>query len=92
MSVQPEDHSLSLASGEKIQYDKLLLATGAEPIIPPVPGMDDPRVQQCWHLEDAERIIDLAKPGARAVQVGAGFIGCIILESWVLREVDLTEV
>jgi NAD(P)H-nitrite reductase large subunit len=92
VSVQPEDHSLSLASGEKIQYDKLLLATGAEPIIPPVPGMDDPRVQQCWHLEDAERIIDLAKPGARAVQVGAGFIGCIILESWVLREVDLTVV
>ena len=70
VSVQPEDHSLSLASGGNIQYDKLLLATGAEPIIPPVPGMDDPRVQQCWQLEDAERIIDLAKPGARAVQVG----------------------
>ncbi|NBT29056.1 MAG: NAD(P)/FAD-dependent oxidoreductase [Gammaproteobacteria bacterium] len=85
-------HTVSLADGQTIGYDKLLLATGAEPIIPPVPGMDDPRVQQCWHLEDAERIIDLAKPGARAVQVGAGFIGCIILESWVLREVNLTVV
>ena len=92
VAVDPPGHQVSLAEGGKVSYDKLLLATGAEPIIPPVPGMDDPRVQQCWHLEDAQKIIELAKPGARAVQVGAGFIGCIILESWVLREVDLTVV
>ena len=90
VSVEPGTHQVVLADGQQVSYDKLLLATGAEPIIPPVPGMDDPRVQQCWHLEDAKRIIELAKPGARAVQVGAGFIGCIILESWVLREVNLT--
>ncbi len=90
--VDASAHQLILADGQQFNYDKLLLATGAEPIIPPVPGMDDPRVQQCWHLEDAKKIIELAKPGARAVQVGAGFIGCIILESWVLREVDLTVV
>ena len=91
-AVDPKGHTVTLEDGQEIKYDKLLLATGAEPIIPPVSGMDDPRVQQCWHLEDAERIIELAKPGARAVQVGAGFIGCIILESWVLREVNLTVV
>ena len=91
-AVDVAEHKVMLGDGSAIDYDKLLIATGAEPIIPPVSGMDDPRVQQCWHLEDAERIIELAKPGARAVQVGAGFIGCIILESWVLREVDLTVV
>ena len=91
-TVDAAGHKVMLNDGSAIDYDKLLIATGAEPIIPPVAGMDDPRVQQCWHLEDAERIIELAKPGARAVQVGAGFIGCIILESWVLREVDLTVV
>ena len=91
-AVDPIGHAVTLSDGQQISYDKLLLATGAEPIIPPVSGMDDPRVQQCWHLEDAQRIIELAKPGARAVQVGAGFIGCIILESWVLREVNLTVV
>ena len=90
--VDTSAHQIILADGQQFNYDKLLLATGAEPIIPPVPGMDDPRVQQCWHLEDAKKIIELAKPGARAVQVGAGFIGCIILESWVLREVNLTVV
>ena len=92
VAVDVDAHQVSLADGQQFNYDKLLLATGAEPIIPPVPGMDDPRVQQCWHLEDAKKIIELAKPGARAVQVGAGFIGCIILESWVLREVNLTVV
>ena len=91
-AVDAAGHKVILGDGSAMAYDKLLIATGAEPIIPPVAGMDDPRVQQCWHLEDAERIIELAKPGARAVQVGAGFIGCIILESWVLREVDLTVV
>ena len=91
-AVDAAGHKVILGDGSAMGYDKLLIATGAEPIIPPVAGMDDPRVQQCWHLEDAERIIELAKPGARAVQVGAGFIGCIILESWVLREVDLTVV
>ena len=91
-TVDAAGHKVMLNDGSAIDYDKLLIATGAEPIITPVAGMDDHRVQQCWHLEDAERIIELAKPGARAVQVGAGFIGCIILESWVLREVDLTVV
>lgn len=92
VAVDVDAHQVTLADGQQFNYDKLLLATGAEPIIPPVPGMDDSRVQQCWHLEDAKKIIELAKPGARAVQVGAGFIGCIILESWVLREVNLTVV
>ena len=91
-NVESAAHKVILEDGTAVEYDKLLVATGAEPIIPPVSGMDDPRVQQCWHLEDAERIVELAKPGARAVQVGAGFIGCIILESWVIREVNLTVV
>ncbi|GIS91217.1 MAG: hypothetical protein CM1200mP20_12580 [Pseudomonadota bacterium] len=91
-NVESAAHKVILEDGTAVEYEKLLVATGAEPIIPPVSGMDDPRVQQCWHLEDAERIVELAKPGARAVQVGAGFIGCIILESWVIREVNLTVV
>ncbi len=91
-AIDTAGHKVVVGDDSTVNYDKLLIATGAEPIIPPVSGMDDSRVQQCWHLEDAERIIELAKPGARAVQVGAGFIGCIILESWVLRDVDLTVV
>ena len=79
-------------NGDRYRYDKLLLATGASPSVPPVPGIDLPGVHNCWTLEDAREIIRLAKPGASVLLMGAGFIGCIILESLVLRDVKLTVV
>jgi len=79
-------------NGERFRYDKLLIATGASPSVPPVPGIDLPAVHNCWTLEDAREIVRLAKPGASVVLMGAGFIGCIILESLVLRDVKLTVV
>lgn len=90
--ISPADHTLSLASGGTQAYSKLLIATGASPIKPPVEGLDLPGVHHCWTLADARNIIDLAKDGAHVVLVGAGFIGCIILESLVKRGVNLTVV
>ena len=46
----------------------------------------------CWTLEDARAIMVLAKPGARVVQMGAGFIGCIIMEALASRGVTLSVV
>lgn len=46
----------------------------------------------CWTLEDARHIFSLATPGAKVVLMGAGFIGCIILEALAARGVDLTVV
>jgi len=91
-SVSPGDHQLTLAGGEKQSYSKLLIATGASPIKPPVPGLDLDGVHHCWTLEDADKIIGLAHDGADVVLMGAGFIGCIILESLVRRGVKLTVV
>jgi NADPH-dependent 2,4-dienoyl-CoA reductase/sulfur reductase-like enzyme len=54
--------------------------------------MDLPGVHPCWTLADARRIAELAKPGARVLQMGAGFIGCIIMESLAARGVQLTVV
>lgn len=79
-----------LADGRSLGYDKLLLATGSSPVAPPIPGMDSPGVHTCWTMEDARRIMQLAKPGARVVQMGAGFIGCIIMEALAARGVDLS--
>ena len=59
---------------------------------PPIPGVDLPQVQTCWTLEDARGIAKLAAPGARVLQLGAGFIGCIIMEALAKRGVDLTVV
>ena len=68
-NVESAAHKVILEDGTAVEYDKLLVATGAEPIIPPVSGMDDPRVQQCWHLEDAERDRDGSRFQAARLEV-----------------------
>jgi NADPH-dependent 2,4-dienoyl-CoA reductase/sulfur reductase-like enzyme len=83
---------ITLADGSSRSYDKLLLATGSHPISPPIPGLDLPQVHSCWTLEDARNIIKLAQSGSNVVLIGAGFIGCIILEALVKRGVNLTVV
>jgi len=75
--------------GQSITFDKLLLATGSVPVQPPIPGIDLPGVHPCWTLEDARAIAKLAKPGSRVLQMGAGFIGCIILEALASQKVEL---
>jgi NAD(P)H-nitrite reductase large subunit len=80
---------VTLADGSTRAYDKLLIATGSHPVSPPIPGLDLPQVHSCWTLEDARQIIKLAKPGSNVVLIGAGFIGCIILEALVKRGIKL---
>lgn len=87
---------IRLQDGGDLPYDRLLLATGSVPVRPPIAGIDDDgvreRVVPCWTLADARRIAGLAVPGARVVQMGAGFIGCIIMEALAARGVELTVV
>jgi NAD(P)H-nitrite reductase large subunit len=49
-------------------------------------------VHTCWTLEDARAIVKLAKSGSRVLQIGAGFIGCIIMEALAARGTQLTVV
>lgn len=81
-----------LDNGETLVFDKLLVATGSLPARPPIQGMDLAGVHPCWTLEDARKIMALAQPGARVLQMGAGFIGCIIMEALMQRGVQLSVV
>ncbi len=90
--VDTAKKEVSLADGGKRSYDKLLIATGSTPISPPIPGLDLPQVHSCWTLEDARNIIERAQQGSNVVLIGAGFIGCIILEALVKRGVNLAVV
>lgn len=83
---------VSLGNGASLHFDTLLLATGSKPVQPPVPGIDLPNVHTCWTLEDARAIMAKAQPGSRVLQMGAGFIGCIIMEALAARGVKLSVV
>ncbi len=89
-SVSPD--KLVLNDGEDLAYDKLLVATGSHAIKPPVDGLDLPGVHHCWTLEDGRAIARLAVEGADVVLMGAGFIGCIIMEALAQSGANLTVV
>jgi len=90
--VDAASKTLTMEDGSSVNYDKLLIATGSHPVRPPIPGMDLDHVHSCWTLADGRAIAEKAKPGSTVVLMGAGFIGCIILEALALRGVDLTVV
>jgi NAD(P)H-nitrite reductase large subunit len=81
-----------LDNGQSLGFDQLLIATGSHPVRPPIPGLDLPGVHTCWTLEDARAIAARAQPGAKVLQMGAGFIGCIIMEALKQRGVELSVV
>jgi NAD(P)H-nitrite reductase large subunit len=79
-------------NGDSLAFDTLLIATGSHPVRPPIAGIESEGVHPCWTLKDARAIMALAKPGARVLQLGAGFIGCIIMEALAARGVKLSVV
>ncbi len=91
-AVDTQARVVTLDNGSRLPFDRLLIATGSSPATPPIPGIQGPAVHPCWTLADARAIQALAVPGARVVQMGAGFIGCIILEALASRGVKLTVV
>jgi NADPH-dependent 2,4-dienoyl-CoA reductase/sulfur reductase-like enzyme len=91
-SVQAATKTVALDNGQSLSFDTLLVATGSHPMHPPIPGMNSEGVHTCWTLEDARAIQKLATKGARVLQLGAGFIGCIIMEALAARGVHLSVV
>ena len=72
-------------------YDALILAPGAAPLRPPIPGVDLPQVLTLRNLDDVDRIKARVDAGAkRVVVVGAGFIGLELAENFVKRGVETT--
>jgi NAD(P)H-nitrite reductase large subunit len=81
--------SVVTESGASFDYDHLLIATGASPRIPQIPGIRSPGVRTCWSMHDARKIIDMARPGSRVVLIGAGLVGCSLIDALVARKVHL---
>lgn len=84
-----------LATGREYEeaYDKLILAPGAAPLRPPIPGIDLPGIFTLRNLQDADRIKERVDHGIKqAVIVGAGFIGLELVENFVKRGIATTVV
>ncbi len=90
--VDAKARTVRLNNGQTLAFDTLLVATGSSPVRPPIAGMDCAGVHPCWTLADARAIMALATKGARVLQMGAGFIGCIIMEALAARGVSLSVV
>ena len=87
--IDPAGRRVTLANGETLAFAKLLLATGAEPLRLRCPGADLPHVRTLRSLTDCRALRDRAKPGTRAVIVGASFIGLEAAAALRRREVQV---
>lgn len=88
--IDPPAHVVRLEDGGLLDYDRLLIATGSSPSLPPLPGVNGSNVSTCWTLEDARVIQERVPVGSKVALIGAGFIGSIILEALGMRGVKLT--
>ncbi len=79
--ISANSKTVHAESGESYPFDKLLLATGGNPIVPPIPGVEKQGISTLKTMADAERIYHLK--GKKAVVIGAGSVGvesCISLK------------
>ena len=88
-SIDTKAKQVLLASGEGIPYDRLLLATGAEPVNLPIPGADQSHVHLLRSLNDCRAIIASAKDARRAVVLGASFIGLEVAAALRARDIEV---
>ncbi|MCI8496693.1 MAG: NAD(P)/FAD-dependent oxidoreductase [Clostridiales bacterium] len=74
--IDPKAKKVTLENGEQVKYDKLLVATGSRPFIPPMEGLDTVENKHTFmSLDDAKGLEAALKPDSRVLIVGAGLIG-----------------
>ncbi len=90
--VDPRQQVVELEDGDRVHYDKVLVATGVRNRRFRLPGMELERIYDLRTVADADLIRAESRPGRRAVLVGMGFIGCEVAASLRHYEVEVTVV
>jgi 3-phenylpropionate/trans-cinnamate dioxygenase ferredoxin reductase subunit len=89
-AIDPAGRTASLADGQSLRWDRLLLATGAEPRRLPIPGAELPGVHLLRTLDDCEALRAVIEAGGRLVVIGAGWIGAEAAASARLGGMEVT--
>jgi nitrite reductase (NADH) large subunit len=87
--ILPQEHKLELSGGQRIPYDRLLLAVGSGAACLTVPGANLEGVVKLDHMEDARRIVGLAKRARAAVVVGGGITALELAEGLASHKVKV---
>lgn len=87
--LDPDRRVLHLDGGD-LAYDRLLIATGSRPAVPPWPGVSLSGVQGLYHWADLDRLEAATPDARRAVVVGGGLIGVELAEMLTVRGLDVT--
>ncbi|MBN8968427.1 MAG: FAD-dependent oxidoreductase [Rhizobiales bacterium] len=88
-AIETDRREVILKDGEAVPYDRLLLATGAEPQRLPIPGANLPHVHTLRTLADSRAIIASAQGARRALVIGASFIGLEAAAALRAREIEV---
>ena len=89
MNLDVGAREIELGSGDRVPYDRLLLATGAEPVRLALPGASQDNVHTLRSLADSRRIIAAAQSGRRVAVIGASFIGLEVAAALRGRNLDV---
>ncbi|MGH7823093.1 MAG: NAD(P)/FAD-dependent oxidoreductase, partial [Candidatus Binatia bacterium] len=89
-AVDPAAHHVLLKDGRTIGYEKLLLGTGSEVVVPPIQGLADVPHHYLWTLDDAIGMKKATETAKRALVIGGGFIGMLAAEALRKLKVKLT--
>ena len=96
IASDPVDHidrnakTVTARSGRTVAYDKLLIATGSDPFIIPVPGKDLPGVITFRDMKDVDHMLAAAEKGGDAVVIGGGLLGLEAAHGLTLRGMKVT--
>jgi phenylglyoxylate dehydrogenase epsilon subunit len=89
-ALDADNNTVTLQNGQEWQYDKLLLATGAAPAIPPIPGLTDTPYHVLRTMDDAVNLNAALKKAKTAVVLGGGLIGMHAAENLIKAGVQVT--